>query len=200
MLKRFVKRRGWSTPVPLKGQVHISSSTFTAIVPVSLFLNQFTWGPLSLRRPTFRCRVRICSWLETAEHRPFSHILIQVSPLYVCTTKAVCFVPFLIRLLFLPHFVSPLYRHYHPSRLRYQDCFFYLGSEYSSRHPIFRHSWYDIWYDMIRYDMIWYDMIWYDMIWYDMIWYDMIWYDMIYIYLLQLRFHPVTAVGKLVQK
>jgi len=42
--------------------------------------------------------------------------------------------------------------------------------------------------------MIWYDMIWYDMIWYDMIWYDMIWY-----YLLELGFHPVKVVGKLVQ-
>ena len=35
------------------------------------------------------------------------------------------------------------------------------------------------------------------MIWYGMIWYCKIWYD---IYLLQLDFHPVAAVGKLVQK
>jgi len=55
---------------------------------------------------------------------------------------------------------------------------------------------YDIWYDMIRYDMI-YEVIY-------MI-YDKIWYDMIYvryddIYLLQMVFHLVAAVGKLVGK
>jgi len=54
---------------------------------------------------------------------------------------------------------------------------------------------YDIIY-MIRCDMIRYDTIRYYMIWYDAIRYD-IWYD---IYLLQLGFHSVAAVGRLVRK
>jgi len=62
--------------------------------------------------------------------------------------------------------------------------------------------WYDMRYDMI-YDMIWYDicydMVLYEMIRYDMMCYNKLWYMIWYIYLLQLTFHLVVVVGRILQ-
>jgi hypothetical protein len=84
------------------------------------------WSSLSSRQGLWVCAYRrfgtVCRRCS-AEHSPFSHSLFQVSPLYtyICASKVVCSVPFRIRLLFLPLFVYPLYRHSHRPGLRYQD-------------------------------------------------------------------------------
>jgi len=197
--KGFFSRDGLGTPqCPWRGKCPIHRAR---LLPLGLS----RWSSLSSRQDPWVCADRRystvchrCSWLETAEHSSFSHSHHQVSPLYICASKVVCSVPFWIRLLFIPLFVSPLYCHCRPSQLRYQD------------HLVERKPWHFVApvriFSLLRLIILSWIKIFFSascfrtlLIWYDMIWY-MIWY-MIYIYELQLHFHRwVTAVGKLVQK
>jgi len=180
--KRVLPRDGLETPqCPWRGEC-----PFHAALLLSLRLS--CWSSLSSRQDPWVCTgsrygaaCRRCAWLQTAEHGPFSLSLLQVSPLYIGASKVVCSVPFWIHLLFLPLFVSPLYRHYRPSQLRYQDhlvgrkpWYYVAPVRIFSLLRLLRLSWIKIFFSASCFQTL---LIWYDMI------YDVMWYE------LQLRFH-----------